>query len=57
MSNKGKSKSAVAIYASPDATVKQWDADHARTLKTGDAAHRTALAKLKIWFPQIERAV
>ncbi len=57
MNGKAKSKSAVAIGASPDATVKQWDSDHARTLKNGDAAHRAALAKLKIWFPEIGRAV
>jgi hypothetical protein len=56
MSSKAKSKSAVAIGASPDALVKQWDSDHSRTLKNGDAAHRKALAKLEIWFSEIGRA-
>jgi hypothetical protein len=56
MSSKAKSKSAVAIHASPDALVKQWDADHSRTLKNGDAAHRKALAKHEIWFSETRRA-
>jgi hypothetical protein len=55
--NRHRSSKSTVILAAPDAIVKEWDKHHVRTLKNGDAAHRTALAKLKIWFPEIGRAV
>ncbi len=53
--NRHRSSKTTVILATPDAIVKEWDKHHNRTLKNGDAAHRTALAKHGIWFSEIRR--